>query len=98
MCYNTETLIPEFTAHCLQSGGKTESPLGILKNREDIYEDWKSDTTLGKTMTPQVPIVLEPAFSRVDLTTIPRARMRSESIACHEAEGRRPNGLLTQTP
>ena len=88
MCYNTGTRIPEFTAHCLQSGGKTESPLGILKNREDINEDWISDTTLGKTMTPQVPIVLEPAFSRVDLTIIPRARMGSESTARHEAKGR----------
>ena len=31
------------------------------------------------------------------LTIIPRARMGSESIA-HEAEGRRPNRLLTQRP
>ena len=30
------------------------------------------------------------------LTIIPRARMGSESIA-HEAEGRRPNELLTQS-
>lgn len=67
VCYNTETLIPEFTGHFLQSGGETVSPTGILTNPDEINKDWISDATLGKTMTPQAPIVLEPAFSRVDL-------------------------------
>ena len=66
-CYNTETLIPVFTAHVLQSGGQTVSPPGILTNPDDKNKDWISDTTLGKTMTPQASIVLEPAFSRVGL-------------------------------
>ena len=76
VCYNTATLIPEYTGHFLQSGGETVSPPGILTNPDDINKDWISDATLGKAMTPQVRIkskVLEPAFSRVDLTIIPRA-------------------------
>ena len=86
VCYNTETLIPEFTGHFLQSGGETVSPPGVLTNPDDINKDWISDTTLGKTMTPQARIVLKLAFTRVDLTIIPPARMGSESIARHEAE------------
>ncbi|XP_015752877.1 PREDICTED: uncharacterized protein LOC107332657 isoform X1 [Acropora digitifera] len=47
VCYNTETLIPEFTGHFLQSGGETVSPPGILTNPNDINKDWISDTTLA---------------------------------------------------
>ena len=68
VCYNTTTLIPEFTGHFLQSGGQTVSPPGILTNPDDINKEWISDTTLGKSMTPQVPTDLERAFSRVDLS------------------------------
>ena len=83
VCYNTKTLIPEFTGHFLQSGGETVSPPGILTNPDDINKGWISDATLGKAMTPQVRTkskVLEPAFSRVDSTIIPLARMGSESL------------------
>ena len=59
VCYNTKTLIPEFTGHFLQSGGETVSPPGILTNPDDINKEWISDTTLGKSMTPQVPTDLE---------------------------------------
>lgn len=52
VCYNTKTLIPEFTGHFLQSGGETVSPPGILTNPVDIDKDWISDTTLaGKVAT-----------------------------------------------
>lgn len=47
VCYNTGTLIPEFTGHFLQSGGETVSPPGILTNPDDINKEWISDTTLG---------------------------------------------------
>lgn len=47
VCYNTKTLIPEFTGHFLQSGGETFSPPGILTNPVDLDKEWISDTTLG---------------------------------------------------
>lgn len=47
VCYNIETLIPEFTGHFLQRRGKTASPTGILTNPDDRDKEWISDTTLG---------------------------------------------------
>lgn len=51
VCYNTETLIPEFTGHFLQSGGETVSPPGILTNPDERNKDWISDATLVQVAT-----------------------------------------------
>ena len=50
VCYNTVTLIPEFTGHVLQSGGQTRSPPGVLTNPDDVNKEWISDATLGKAV------------------------------------------------
>ena len=48
VCYNTNTLIPEFTGHVLQSGGTVGAPNMI--DPPDLYDKrWKSDESLGNT-------------------------------------------------
>ena len=79
VCDNTETLIPEFTGHVLQSGGQTVFPPDILTNPDDINKNWISDANLGMTLVPQVLIGLQPPFSRVDLLLelVSRDRVRN---------------------
>ena len=45
-CYNTNTLIPEFTGHILQRGG-TEGALDMIYPKDEYDKSWKKDEGLG---------------------------------------------------
>jgi len=48
VCYNTETLIPEYTGNIVESGG-TKGEEGMITPR-DLYDiRWKTDSGLGNT-------------------------------------------------
>lgn len=49
VCYNTNTLIPEFTGNIVQYGG-TEGEQGMISPPDAYDRRWKTDDGLGNTV------------------------------------------------
>ena len=71
VCYNTNTLIPEFTGNKVQHGGTVGAPNMVGPDDDD--DNWKSDASLGNTASTygvdhvlrQMECVDDAAFSQL---------------------------------